>query len=389
MHMRVPYKHGHGPRGTSTTKYDANNLVLEKTYGAFAELRRELADSKAAVAERAERLLSFADCTDPQRAWLLLEDYFERLSLSRKDFAGEGWWSRLLAAQGKARLEETALLFLRANRPLPTELLPHANPERVAEIEQAEEEQQFVQQLENWLLPPTPTHLDAPRAGLRVQGLVQPLEDQPGLHGLAVQFVLSRPRTGEKHKSLGEIIELTTRAAHEQELFPPEDWQFIRWLAEIYGGGKRNGEPLLLIGGELLQWMARWGHQARLELNTNGAKLAFHGELAELTPHLETVASELVFTHRLKLPNGQYHPLTQAQFFAGPPSLALLGHAFYLLRDPPPHELLNHWAQRPSFPVKKLSHRLLTHLRKNRSKSGANWDQLCVAHTAVPQFVFE
>src|SRR5438876_12078244 len=138
---RVSRKNGHVPRALSTPKYDANNIVLDKTYGAFAELRRELADSKAAVAERAERLLSFADCTDPQRAWLLLEDYFERLSLSRKDFAGEGWWPRLLAAQGKARLGETALLFLRANRPLPTELRPHANPERVAEIDTAEQEQ--------------------------------------------------------------------------------------------------------------------------------------------------------------------------------------------------------------------------------------------------------
>src|SRR5207247_1730382 len=134
---------------------------------------------------------------------------------------------------------------------------------------------------------------------------------------------------------------------------------------------------------------ARWGHHARLELNSSGATLAFHGQLAELTPHLETAGSELVFTHRLKLPGGECHPLDQAQFFAGPPSLALFGHTFYLLRDPPPHDLLIHWAQRPSLPVKKLSHRLLTHLRKNGSSKGADWEQLCVAHTAVPRFIFE
>ncbi|PYM16588.1 MAG: serine/threonine protein phosphatase [Verrucomicrobia bacterium] len=382
---RVSRKSRPTPRSSTTTKYDANNIVLEKTYGAFADLRRELADSKAAVAERTGRLLSFANCTDPQRAWLLLEDYFERLSLSRKDFTGEDWWKRLMAAHGKARLEETALLFLRANRPLPTELVPHANLERFAEIEQSEQEQNFVQQLEHWLLPPAPSHLDAPRAGLRVQCEVRPLENQPGLQGLGVQFVLSRPRTGEKTRSLGEVIELTTRTAHEQELFPPEDWQFIQWLVEIYGGRKVNGEPLFLTGSELLQWLARWGHHARLELNSSGATLAFHGQLAELTPHLETAGSELVFTHRLKLPGGECHPLDQAQFFAGPPSLALFGHTFYLLRDPPPHDLLIHWAHRPSLPARKLSHRLLTHLRKN----GSNWEQLCVAHAAVPQFVFE
>src|SRR5882672_11567858 len=110
---RAARKNGHAPRTPITTKYDANNIVLEKTYGAFADLRRELADSKAAVAGRAEQLQNFANCADPQRAWLLLEDYFERLSLSRKDFVGEEWWPRLMAAQGKSRLEETALLFLR------------------------------------------------------------------------------------------------------------------------------------------------------------------------------------------------------------------------------------------------------------------------------------
>ena len=106
----------------STTKYDAHHNVLAKAYGAQADLRRELADSKAAVAERTEILNIFAECGDPQRAWLLLEDYFEKLSLSRKDFATEEWWPRVVSAHGKKRLEETAILFMRFNRPVPTEL---------------------------------------------------------------------------------------------------------------------------------------------------------------------------------------------------------------------------------------------------------------------------
>jgi hypothetical protein len=56
----------------NTTKYDAHHKVLAKTYGAQAGLRRELSDSKAAVAERTEILNVFAECNDPQRAWLLL-----------------------------------------------------------------------------------------------------------------------------------------------------------------------------------------------------------------------------------------------------------------------------------------------------------------------------
>src|SRR5580692_13110517 len=152
----------------TTTKYDAHHHVLAKAYGAQADLRRELSDSKAAVAERTEILKIFADCNDPQRAWLLLEDYFEKLSLSRKDFGAQEWWQRLVAARGKKRLEETAILFMRFNRPVPTELQAHANLQRFVEIEQAEKEQKFVQQLEHWLFPVSGARLDQPRAGLRV-----------------------------------------------------------------------------------------------------------------------------------------------------------------------------------------------------------------------------
>jgi hypothetical protein len=40
-------------------------------------------------------------------------------------------------------------------------------------------------------------------------------------------------------------------------------------------------------------------------------------------------------------------------------------------------------------PVRKLSHRLLLHLRKTQANHGVDWEQLCVAHAAAPQFVFE
>src|SRR5216683_1496717 len=119
---KVLLRNGNGSRSAQASKYDAHHTVLSRTYGALADLRRELSDSKAAVTEREELLKSFADCGDSQRAWLLLEDYFEKLSLSRKDFPNTDWWPRLLAAQGKERLEEMAFLFLRARRSLPTEL---------------------------------------------------------------------------------------------------------------------------------------------------------------------------------------------------------------------------------------------------------------------------
>src|ERR1044071_736633 len=149
---KLAKKTSRGPRfSAAAAKYDAHHTVLSKTYGALADLRRELADSKPRVAEREDILKTFALCADSQRAWLLLEDYFEKLSLSRKDFTSQEWWPRLMGGKAEAGLEELAILFLRANRPLPTELVGHANVARFAEIEQAEEEQKKLQQLENWL----------------------------------------------------------------------------------------------------------------------------------------------------------------------------------------------------------------------------------------------
>src|SRR5437899_4051691 len=165
---RVSLRNGNGSRSAQASKYDAHHTVLASTYGALADLRRELADSKAAVAGREELLRNFAGCADSQRAWLLLEDYFEKLSLSRKDFPSTDWWPRLLALQGKGRLEELAFLFLRAKRSLPSELSTYSNPARFAQVEQAAQEQELVKEVEAWLFPPKPQHLDSPRAALRI-----------------------------------------------------------------------------------------------------------------------------------------------------------------------------------------------------------------------------
>ena len=218
---KVLVRNGNGLRAGTASKYDAHNTVLSKTYGVLADLRRELADSKAAIAEREELLRSFASCADSQRAWLLLEDYFEKLSLSRKDFPSTDWWPRLLAAQGQARLEEMAFLFLRAKRSVPTELAPYASLDRFAQVEGAAREQQLVQELESWLFPPKLAHLDTPRASLRVLCEPEPDPEEPGRYRMVVRFHLVRPRGGDKVKALANILELTTRAAHEQESVCP------------------------------------------------------------------------------------------------------------------------------------------------------------------------
>ncbi|MGA2178279.1 MAG: DEAD/DEAH box helicase [Verrucomicrobiota bacterium] len=373
--------------GTGTTKYDAHHKVLSQTYGAFADLRRELSDSKATVNGREDILKSFATCPDSQRSWLLLEDYFEKLSLARRDFPDTHWWPRLLNAQGKARLEELAFLFLRAKRSVPPELQVHASPDRFARAEEAEQEQNLVKELENWLSPPALPLLDTPRATLRVVCRVQPDDEEPARYRLAVQFLLLRPRTGEKARTLRELIDLVVRATHEQELFSPADWEFIQWLADTHRHHNDGADTLVLSDAELLQWLARWGHSPRLECD--GQPLHFHGQIAALTPHLDNGDKELSFTHRIELPGGESHSIADAKFFNRQPPLVLVNGTFYLLRNAPPPPVLKYLAHKPSVPVRKLSHRLLLHLRKTQANHGVDWEQLCVAHPARPQFVFE
>ena len=104
---------------------------------------------------------------------------------------------------------------------------------------------------------------------------------------------------------------------------------------------------MVLSDLELLHWLARWGHTPRLELAAGDGPpqaLEFHGEVAELTPHLENGEQELAFTHRLTVPGGKAYPLSEVRFFNRHPPLALVGRTFYLLRNAPPPQVLEHWA---------------------------------------------
>ncbi|MEW6157202.1 MAG: DEAD/DEAH box helicase, partial [Verrucomicrobiota bacterium] len=144
-------------------------------------------------------------------------------------------------------------------------------------------------------------------------------------------------------------------------------------------------DSICLSGLDLLQWLARWGQYARFEMAGHSKYLHFNGQLAEFCPELDQIEGELSFTHRLKLPEGATRPMHEVHLFGGQPTLVLVGHTFYLVCNSPPPDLLDPWIQKPYLPVNKLSHRLLTHLRKN----GPAWEQLCIAHLAVPRFIFE
>src|SRR6202012_5785289 len=88
-------------------------------------------------------------------------------------------------------------------------------------------------------------------------------------------------------------------------------------------------------------------------------------------------------------PDGSVRSVGEARFFNRQSPLALVGNEFFLLRNAPPVGVLKHLGNKPSIPARKLSHRLLLHLRKTQANHGVDWEQLCVAHPASPQFVFE
>ena len=388
---RLVRKTSAAAKSAASSRYDAHHKVLTTTYGSFADLRRELSDSKEKVADREGVLKLFASCTDPQRAFLLLDDYLEKLSLNRKDFGQTEWWPRMQGATGGPRLEELAMLFLRNNRSLPTELLSYANFEKFAAVEQTEKETGFVQELENWLFPPNHTHLDSTRAALRVVCSPHREDATSNQWRLAVRFFLFRSRSGEKERFLPDLCDLRTRAAHEAELFSADDWQVIDWLHGHWSEKAKENEVLLLAGPDLLTWLAKWAHGQRLELLGTALNLQFFGRVAELKPRLETVDGEMSFIHVLSLPDGTRNPLPDSHFFIGEPPLVLVKDEFFVLRNAPPATLLGPWAERPVVPVRRLSQRLLTELRKTQAKDqpNANWNELCETHSAKPKFTFE
>lgn len=371
------------------SKYDAHHKVIDNTYGDFADLRHQLSESKEDVAERAALLKLFSECADSQRSWLLLEDYFSKLTLSRKDFSADDWWGGLTQLSGDTRLEELALVFMKSGRSVPNELMPYANFSRFAEVEQEEKDFQLFKGLEEWMFPPSPGHLDAPRATIQVYGRVVQDKDLPGLNRLGVEIHVIRPRTGDRVKTLDDMADLTMRAAHEQELFPADDWNFIRWSSSIRHDYDTEAELIPLEGADLLKWMVQWGKTGRIALEGEGKPIEFMGRIIEMEPDLEKDKSNLYFTHTVKLPGKKSCPMSDVVFFAGEPTLALIGTEVFLLRNAPSSEVLGNWASKQKAPVSKLTHRLLTNLRKIKTTNGVNWEQLCETHKATPRFVFE
>ena len=371
------------------SKYDAHHKVIDNTYGDFADLRHQLSESKEDVEERSSLLKMFADCPDSQRSWLILEDYFDKLTLTRKDFSLDDWWGAMTQLKGDARLEQLALVFMKSGRSVPNELMPYADFSRFAQVEEEEKDFKLFKGLEEWMFPPSPSHLDAPRASIKVIAKIIDDDDISGLNKFAVEIHVIRPRTGDRVKSLEDMADLTMRAAHEQELFPSEDWQFIRWASDIRHDYDEEAELIPLEGADLLKWLVQWGGTSRLTFEGSNKSVRFMGRVIEMEPSLDKEKSNLYFTHLVNLPNKKTCQMADVTFFSGEPALALIESEVFLLRNAPPAEVLGGWKSKGRAPVSNLTHRLLTNLRKIKSTKGLEWEQLCQTHKATPKFIFE
>jgi len=153
-----------------------------------------------------------------QRAWLFSKLLREALPFApgfpTTTVAGACWLRR-----AKGRLEELAFLFLRARARLPRNLSAHANlnPSRRSKEPNRSKSSSRIGALA------VSAEAGAPGFATRDVAVNLPATGGPGecvtiSSGRAVSSHASSDR--EKLRSLHDMLELTTRAAHEQELFP-------------------------------------------------------------------------------------------------------------------------------------------------------------------------
>ncbi len=374
----------------SESKYDSNDSVISKAYGAYAELRRELGDSKEKIAERSELLKYFANCSDEQRAWLLLEDYFEKLGISRKDFIDNDWWSKLIVSKGNQRLQELTFLFMRSGRSVPSELSDYADYTRFSEIQKLEEEQKVIIQLEQWIMPEHPNHIDRPRAKIRIITDIKSDEKSPMLHFIEVAFDIFRSSGVRETKNMAEMIDIANRPPYELEQFSKKDLEFLKWLLSIY---KENSaletNPLRLSGEELFKWLVRWGNCERLEIKNQPEYLKFHGESARIEPEIVVEDNIPYLWFNVITNQNQKLSIDEVKFFSGIPTLCLNNNKFYVIEKNLPGSFFDYVYKKKKVAISKLTNRFKVYLRSHLNDTQINGDEICVVHTAKPRFVFE
>lgn len=378
---------------TSESKYDANNNIISKAYGEYADLRRELSDSRDKIAERSELLSTFSTCADPQRAWLLLDDYFEKLGLARKDFEIADWWSRIINASGEKRLQELAFLFIRSKRSIPSELLRYADYNRFAQIEKAEKEHNLLKEIENWIIQEK-NHFETAKAVLRIYGEVKQENDSPALHYLELEFIIFKSNGINETKSFNDLIQLASRPVYELEQFSSKDIEFLKWIEASYkpdinSSAQENPKYKVLRGTELYNWLIKWGNNERIELKHNDGHFTFYGETATIEPEILIKNQIPSLWFALSTPDKGSIPINSIKIFSGNPAFCLNENKFYILQNAPPPAFFEYICSEEIIPLHKTTAKIKIYFRKQFKNAPLNWDDFCILHPAKPRFIFE
>ena len=98
---KISVRNGNGRRARARRNTTRTTRCCRKPTARSPICAANCPTPRTTVNGREDILKSFATCPDSQRSWLLLEDYFEKLSLSRRDFPDTNWWPRLLNAPGQ------------------------------------------------------------------------------------------------------------------------------------------------------------------------------------------------------------------------------------------------------------------------------------------------
>ncbi|MBO4544667.1 MAG: DEAD/DEAH box helicase, partial [Verrucomicrobia bacterium] len=371
------------------TKYDADQQAFNQTYGAMADIRRVVADSKEDI-ERRTALLSMIALSDhAQKTWLYLDDYFKQINLTHKEFANDEWWMKIQSATGNERLQELALQFLRNGRPLPPELEQYADYERLATLVKEENDAMLAKDIEEWMFTPERPHLDAPTSSFYI--LFDPVcqDTDANEYTVNVRFQVCRPRLGNRSRSLDKLRDMLSRAAHERELFPVNDWLLLEWLLNELKGEKDSVSQITLNARALHYWLIEWGTSGLFKSASNGHPLYFHNKIVTLEACVKKEKNTLKLHRYLALPDGTAVELQNAKLFAGAPRFVLVNDEFYLLSCSAQSQSLGRHFQTPSLPLKYFSSQFIQNLCKHRYKSEIPWEDICMVHRAKPRFIME
>ena len=150
--------------------------------------------------------------------------------------------------------------------------------DRLDALLEGEKTTTLAEDVEEWLFPRVRPHLDAPTSSfVAVLDLCPSTELNAHLSSgkaarfsekiiaadndffVRARFLVSRPRLGNRFRTMDGLRDLKCRAAHERELFPTTDWDFLEWILAELVDEPDSCQEVILVGKRLHYWLTEWG----------------------------------------------------------------------------------------------------------------------------------